>query len=351
MAEVSYNLVTITGSKNEIEKFEKTAYKNECEAFNLENFIGYEGESSLPNLAVFNTNWISFGIQIEKTNDSLKYFCNSKWSAVDLKHLVQKFPELNFKQVYVEIATEKVGVIDYSSKEQHELIGNFEMWDNLCSPHTYTFIEDVGIKLDWLISQNISDLDGKHFFDIVEEPKFLNRFHELYENLFHNAIELEKQNLFKARHGMFYNLHSHQKENLEFFVCDYILPDKQTEFFEKLSYINFNVSKGRRWWNCIDNHWKEFFIDSLINFNSTFNEEDRDILTKHIFESIQVSDQYLMEILELENIIIPFPLVFDNAETVLDFLPNLKTIYFDLEDYDGGIEVDDKLSYCTKEIE
>jgi hypothetical protein len=74
MAEAAYNLVTITGKKDELERFEKIAYKNSSEALNLGNFISYQGESTSPHHSLFATNWVAFSVLIEKTETSLKYF-------------------------------------------------------------------------------------------------------------------------------------------------------------------------------------------------------------------------------------------------------------------------------------
>ena len=146
MAEAAYNLVTITGLKDELERFETIAYKNNSEAFNLGNFISYKGETTIPHYSIFSTNWVAFGVLIEKTENSLKYFFNTKWNAANLRYVVDRFSDLQFKQVYVEIVSGKVGIEYYNTGKKSEYEG-FEYWENSCSPHTYNFIEEVAIKV------------------------------------------------------------------------------------------------------------------------------------------------------------------------------------------------------------
>jgi hypothetical protein len=342
MGEAAYNLVTVKGCKADLDKFEKIAYTNESEAFCLKNFINYNGNSTAPHNAVFFTNWVAFGVLIEKTEKSLKYFFNSKWNAVNLRYIVDRFPELNFKQVYVEIATGKVGILDYKSDKHLKKYG-FDYWGNSCSPHTYNFIEDVALKLEYLISQNKSDISGEHFYEEIDRSQFLKNHRQEYEELFKSSLELEMRDLYYARYGMFYTLHAYKKEELEEFIRINIQPEKQDEFLKELSKLNFNIPKERRWWNCLIMSWKKNLVSCLIDFNPSFQainkpHDEYYEIHENIFKSIQISDEYLKDILKLDKLKLSISLLFDNLETVLELLPELNSIFLEFNGYEIEFE-------------
>ena len=336
MTEAAYNLVTITGNKDELDRLEKIAYKNESEAFNLDNFINYSGNSTTANKAVFGTAWVAFGILIEKTENSLKYYFNSEWNAANLRFIVDRFPDLEFKHVYVEIASEKVGVIHYNPQKRLES-DNFEYWDCPCPPYTYNYIEDVALKSEYLISKNKKDITEKHFFENIDRDGFIKNHSQEYETIFKNTIELEKQDLHYARYGTYYSLIAHEKKDLEQFIRAYFQIDKQTELLAQLNGVDFDISKVRRWWNCLSQDWKHHLVDCLIYFDPLYTKEGYDLVFQTLIKSIQESDVHLKDILELENLAIPLPLIFDNLGTILDSLSKLKNIELHLNGYDDFI--------------
>lgn len=332
MTEAAYNLLTITGHKKDLDKLEKTAYKNDSEAFHVENFINYRGNSTTPNQAVFSTNWVAFGILIEKTENSLKYFFNSEWNAVNLRYIVDRFPDLDFKQVYVEIPTEKIGIIHYNTLVKLEQTDSFEYWDNPCYPHTYLFMEDVALKLEYLLSVGKTKVPGQHFFQEVNKTEFLKNRHSEYERIINQTINLEKHDLYYARYGIFYSLISAHQENLEQFIRDYIQTEKQDKFLDQLNETSYAFSKERRWWNCLSHPWKVLLLECLVYYNPDMkNGETDEEAYDRIIKSIKSSDRYLSHIVNLESLVLPLQFLFDNLKMTLGMLPKLTNIHLDFD--------------------
>lgn len=342
MGEAAYNLVTISGNKRELERLEKIAYKNDSEAFCLGNFIIDSQNSTAPHQAVFSTNWVAFGILIEKNENFLKYYFNSKNNAADLGYLADRFPELDFTQVYVEIDGELVGYRHYRKDENPTFVGGFDYWANQISPHQYLFMEDVALKLDYLHSHATRAIDMAHFFDKTDRKTYLKQYSKQYERIVKRTLELEKQDLFYARYGMAYTLHSHTAKDIARFIKSFILPDKRNKLLGELLEQYRKVTKERCWWNCLNHEWKKNLINCLIDFNPKYKRiekklkesEKNPVEISHHIESLILQDETVIkDILKLNEIVLSLPLVFDNPDNVLNQFSKLQNITLNLSDY------------------
>lgn len=358
MGEAAYNLVTVTGPKEELERFEKAAYKNESEAFCLRNFLQYQGDSTAPNRAVFFTHWVAFGILIEKNENSLKYYFNSKWNAANLGFIVDRFPELDFLQVFVQITPEKVGYLHYRKDEGPVDCECIDYWENEFSPHQYLFIEDVALKLDYSLSQDQREFQGSHFFEHVDRTAYLRQYSKQYEKIVKKTIELERRDLFYARYGMSYTLHSHSSKEIARFIKAYILPERQDYLLRELNEQYIKISRERRWWNSLSRNWKEKLMDCLVESNKKYqlqknaqNSERR----QHVESLIQKEDIVIKNILKLKVLELSLPLIFDELEQTLNQFRLLNEITLNLDGHDyyfnqnGYIDLDELIQYIPQD--
>ena len=253
MTEETSNLVIVKGAKNDLDNFEKLAYKNESQAFSfeklfplpryLENDI-YSGFNSSNEAVAFRHiiyggQWSGFGVLIRKTDTFLEYYFNSEYYKANLDHIAFKFKKLKFTQVFIETAEEKrFGFIEYkngipvddANPNSHELhlVNLFAVnWEISSSIQTYLYIAELYNKILYFKKTNPKkyqqtcnefNTDNIPFFSLIDKTNYLKKNESFYDLLFETEMDLEKRELFYARHMIDYNFKTNSVEDLKNFV-------------------------------------------------------------------------------------------------------------------------------------
>jgi len=260
----AYNLVIVKGEKEELNKFQKLAYQSDSNAFRIEQLLpppSYIAKSNPESdeqrayrTIIYGSNWVAaFGVLVEKSDQFLKYFFNSKWTKAELDFVAIKFDKLKFTHVFREIADDtRFGVIEYECGEKvSQIVINVENinWGLVCEIHTYLYIEELWLKFRLLYQefpQIIEEVtwpedrldDPKdtilyNFYDLFPEIDFLRVHESLYDSIYALERALETQDIDDAINQTGYPLIlTPPDEQLKFINKIFLSPEKRSQMSE-----------------------------------------------------------------------------------------------------------------------
>ena len=308
MAEAAYNLVIVKGARNDLDNFERQAYKNESQAFCLEKLFPlprylekdiYSGlnlsdEAEAYRHVIYGCRWSGFGVLIRKTDTFVEYYFNTKNYKANLDYIAFKFKELKFTQVFIETVEERFGIIEYKNGMPvddtnpyfHELhlVSLFAInWEINCRIDTYLYIAEIYHKILYIKKHNPGDFkkictesnkDEIRFFSLIDKTKYLNKNGSFYDSLFEIEMDLERRELFYARHMISSNFKTNSLEDLKNFVQgNFLSPEKKARYNERLNGIqpvnDFRMDvkwnhEDWDWWDSLDKTWQEELITNLL---------------------------------------------------------------------------------------
>lgn len=350
MNDIAYNLITITGNKAELERFEKTAYKNENEVFCLECLLpipDYYSEERKPSRGKYAfigqvhscTQRETFSILVEKSEEHLKYFFNAidrstdinrKFSIHYLNHLSIKYPNLNFSLVFLVLDYNSFGVQEYKCGKP---IDSFSLeWKKFdfeipSKVGTYLHLEDLGKKIQTLLYVDLEVDDDIYnspdfrikFFDYINRQDFLRKHQDFYENLILKEIELINSNFYHARFKCKFSFITNSADYLKRFIEENILEQSKKEFlFNEISLINDNINQDRAWWNNLSNRWTDEFVRNLMNNVKGLKNKT----PEQVLDYIESTDKGLDQLLRLKQLHVKVDLIADLSPVL--YLKNLK---------------------------
>ncbi len=260
MGETAYNLVIVKGAKEDLEKFEKAAFKTESEAFCINKLIplpgylarknGNSGEVEAYRKIIYGTRWVgAFSILIEKCDSFLSYYFNSKTTRADLDYVAIKYSNLQFTHVFVEYAEgDESGVIEYEKgnrifsftlPEFPEENQNFD-WQIASDLHTYLYIADFYHKFTFFLQNDPEALeklehpsrDKNAFFDFFPKSDYLKKEESFYDSLCRIERDLEKRRLKHARET-FYSFRTNPPDVQLCFIQQNFLPSAKKRRYIK----------------------------------------------------------------------------------------------------------------------
>ncbi len=259
----AYNLVIVRGEKEEFDKFEKLAYASESDAFQMEqllpipSYIAQSNPESDEERAYRNiihgSHWVAaFGVLVEKSDQFLKYFFNSKWTKAELDYVAIKYNKLEFTHVYREIADDtKFGVIEYKNGERaSQIVINVDNidWGIVCAVHTYLYIEELWLKFrllyqyfphiieevtwpDWLNERKNAVV--YNFYTLFPKADFLRVNESFYDSIYACERTLESQDIDDAINQPGYPLIITPPHEQLHFIEEYFLsPEKRSQMSE-----------------------------------------------------------------------------------------------------------------------
>ena len=261
MGTPAYNLVIVRGTKEELDTFEKLAYKTESEAICFDQLLPLPGylvkeeemsdEVQAFNHIIYGSKWVgAFGISIEKSDSLLKYYFNSKYTKAQLDYIAIKYRNLNFTHVFVELdPVEKCGVIEYENGWRifDSIIKDENMdWQITSSIHTYLYIEELFHKFMLVkqfkpeIFKELTSYGSEQkldFFTILNRINYLDENESFYDSLYLMERDLETRNLDYARNGTYYPFRTNPPLlQLQFIEQNFLSTGKKLQYC--LSLIN-----------------------------------------------------------------------------------------------------------------
>ena len=228
MGTPAYNLVIVKGDKKDLDEFEKKAYKSESEAFcfkqllPLPDYLAVMDQNSDEVLAystvVYGSKWVAaFGILIDRSDEHLKYYFNSKYTRAQLFYLAMKYSNLSFIQAFVELEIERCGLREYVNGEKTTDISipdkNLD-WQIASYKETYPYIEELLLKMNLfrktkpLVFREVCPLasDSSYLFhEFFPVSVFLRENESFYDSLYMIECDLENRDLYYAKHVIYYN--------------------------------------------------------------------------------------------------------------------------------------------------
>lgn len=306
MGTPAFNLVIVKGAKEDLDAFEKVAYKNESEAFCMEQllplptYLSKEEEISDEVQAfrhtVYGCNWVAaFGILIEKSDFFLKYYFNSKDFKAQLDYIAIKYNNLKFTQVFVETFEEKCGAIEYGNGERISEIKLEDQeidWKIASNISTYLYIAELFHKLMLInktkpnVFNKLSNWQKYSFFKFFNKINYLREHENFYDSLYFVERELEKRELDYARNGTAYPFRTNSPlSQLMFIDQNYLPSDKKTNY--ALAILNQITNS-----TSLDDHEK---LDVYIYIHQNMDMEEllMPIARKFIHDRIENMKLYL----------------------------------------------------------
>ena len=260
MAELCYNLVIVQGSKNDLDEFERKAFKSECQAFCMQELLpipeyltsggGMSEEGRAFRCIVHGSPWVGpFAILVEKTDTLLKFYFNSQETKAEMGFLSCKYPHLGFLHVYSDLDFSD-GLTEYrkGSMIRQSIIYRENMdWQIKAPPDTYTYLEELQLKIDYLSLRKPNLLDQlkesgdeiRHsFYALFPKPEFLKEHQAFYKNSFNRELDLETRYLHNAKSGTVYPFRSLTQPEKVAWITDNILPFSDSPIYQRI--VNSN---------------------------------------------------------------------------------------------------------------
>lgn len=339
MGEPAYNLVIVKGAKEDLDKFEKAAFKNESEAFCVAQLIPLPGylaqkdemsdEIRAFNYIIFGSQWVgAFGILIEKNDSFLIYYFNSKYTKAELDYVAVKYSNLQFTHVFVEyVVGYRAGVIEYEKgnrvfsftlPEFPEENQNFD-WQIAGDIHTYLHIADFYHKFKFFLQNKPEALetleylfqDKRAFFDFFPKSDYLRKEESFYDSLYRIERDLEKRELKNARET-FYNFRTNTPDDQLWFIRQNFLPSAKKKRYIKAiknnQSIRMKISDDRQWWDNLDKIWKDELISNLLE---SPGYQEKKMSATDVFQEIEQSDNIIKDIVNIEKLDISSKFLFD----------------------------------------
>jgi len=262
MGTPAFNLVIVEGSKKELDEFGKTAYKNDSEAFCMEQLLPLPeylaGEDEMSdevqafNYTIYGSKWVAaFGILIEKTDSYLKYYFNSKYTKAKLDYIAIKYNKLKFIHVFVEIENVECGLIEYKNgKSYFRITANDENtnWRIASDRYTYLYIEELYHKIMLIrtakpeIFDKFSETPHPKIFDFYKffnKSEYLRENESYYDSLYRIERELESRELDYARNGTAYPFRTNDPSfQLQFIKKNYLPSEKKKLYLKTIKNKN-----------------------------------------------------------------------------------------------------------------
>ncbi len=377
MAEAAYNLVIVKGARNDLDNFERQAYKNESQAFSfeklfplpryLENDI-YSGNNSSDEAVAFRhiiygCQWSGFGVLIRKTDTFLEYYFNSEYYKANLDHIAFMFKELKFMHLFIETVEEKrFGFIEYkngitvddTNPYTHELhlVNLFAVnWEINSRIDTYLYIAELFHKILYFKKNNPEEFkksctesykDKIPFFSLIDKPTYLKKNESFYDSLFELEMDLERRELFYARHMISSNFKTNSLEDLKNFVqCNFLSPEKKVRYNERLNgiqpvndlraYVKWN-HEDWDWWDSLDKTWQDELITNLLRSPSYAGMRiSIKKITGQIGKANRVSNDIIAKIATLEELDLSTRVLYDL--TPLVYMKNIRNFTLQRIDY------------------
>ena len=371
MAEAAYNLVIVRGAKNDLDNFEKLAYKNESQAFSfeklfllpryLENDI-YSGNNSSDEAEAFRHiiyggRWSAFGVLIRKTDTFLEYYFSTKYYKANLDYLALKFKELKFTQVFIETFEERrFGFIEYKNglpiydsdpffdELQPENLFSIN-WEINSRIHTYLYIAELYNKIKYFKKNNLEEFKKTGtssfkmdtlFFSLIDKTEYLKKNESFYDSLFELEMDLERRELFYARYMISYNFKTNSVEDLKNFVqSNFLSTVKKARYIERLNGIK-PVTDFRSdvkwnhedwdWWDSLDRTWQEELITNLLRSPAYAGKRiSIKKITGQIGKANNVSNDIIAKIANLEELDLSTRVLYDL--TPLVYMKNIQDFH------------------------
>lgn len=342
MQKIIYNLINITGSRVELEKFEKTAYKNKNEVFCLLNLLPIPKSSSeeKENTIVKKSAYIkkvhgtrqngTYSLLVEKSAYNLKYFFNSNDRNVELEYLSVKFPNLDFSLFFLSIHHNLFGIQNY--KDGNSIKSAYLEWNKFdfelfSKEGTYLHLEDLNKRIQTLfnIDPEIDDeiinspTSKIKFFDYINRQDFLTTNQDFYEKLVLKEIELINTNYYHAKFELKFPLLTNNTDYLKQFVEENFLIQSKKEFLLNIfSLIKDNINQDRAWWNNLSNRWKDEFVRNLMNNVKGL----RNKTPERVLDYIESTDKGFEQFLRLKQVFVKPDVIADLSPVF--YLKNLK---------------------------
>ncbi len=330
MNDIAYNLISITGNKAELERFEKTAYKNDNEVFCLKCLLpipDYRSKEEKPYVDKYafvkmvhgGRQKGTFSILVEKSEHHLKYFFNTIKKSMVIEYLAVKYPKLNFSLVFFELQTSVCGIEEYKDgKSFNSLCLDLDKFDFEIPSQvgTYSYIEDLGMRLHTLLDVNPEigdDLVNSpslkiKFFDYIKRDDFLKNHQDYYEKLILKELELGSCNLYYACFACKFPLVTNNTTYLNKYIEENFLSPTKREFFRnKVSSFIDIKNENRSWWNNLSVRWKNEFVRNLKNNLKSLEDKT----PEHVLDFIESTDKGLEQLLGLKQLHVKADLIAD----------------------------------------
>lgn len=338
---IAYNLITITGNKAELERFEKTAYKNDNEVFCLKCLLplpvyGSKGKNHSVDKSAFfklihgGRQRGTFSILVEKSEHHLKYFFNTIDRIIQVRYLSIKYPRLTFSLMVLHLRYNLCGIGEYmDGKPGNTKYLKWEKFDFEIPSKvgTYSHIEDLGKRIHTMmdvdpeIDDDVFDSPTQKikFFDYIKRDDFLNNHQDYYEELILKELELSSCSLYHACFACRFPLITNNATDLNKFVEENFLASAKREFFlNKISALEDNINENRTWWNNLSARWKDEFVRNLMNNVKSLKNKT----PEHVLDYIESTDKGLEQLLRLKQLHVKADLIADLSPAL--YLKNLQ---------------------------
>ena len=209
---VSYNLVIVKGSKQDIAKFKKSAFENESRAFCFEKLLpipeniksvqsrGMSDKEYEWRIKHYDNKWgDGFSIIFDEKPEEIHYYFNSHTYPAKINKIAELFPELIFTHIFMggkEFICGITEFIDGNEQTENNLKFSLETfeWNIVTDFDTPAYIVELHCKIselrnkkkdkiDELYWEHEENVDRKEFYSYFSKKSFVKNNKEFLENL------------------------------------------------------------------------------------------------------------------------------------------------------------------------